>query len=114
MRQVYVNQEYARVGFYQSVLEAAGLPNFVRNAMANNITDLPSPLFFPTLCVLRDEDYDEAMRLLGEIYYARPSQAADWVCPKCREEVPGTFDLCWQCGASRPDSPTNSGDPEKA
>ena len=108
MREVFVSQDHARVGLYKSVLEDAGIPNFVRNEMANNITDMPSPLFFPALCVLHDEDYDEAMRILGEIYYEGPSQAADWRCSKCNEEVPGTCDSCWQCGELRRDSPANS------
>ena len=114
MREVFVNQDHARVGFYKSVLEEAGIPNFVRNEMANNITDMPSPLFFPALCVLHDEDYDEAMRILGEIYYERTSQAADWRCSKCDEEVPGKFDSCWQCGELRTDLPTNSNEPGNA
>jgi hypothetical protein len=111
MREVFVNQDHARVGFYKSVLEEAGIPNFVRNEMANNITEMPSPLFFPALCVLHDEDYDEAMRILREIYDEPPSQAADWVCAKCGEEVPGTFDSCWQCGALRADLPGQPDEP---
>ena len=107
MREVFVNQDHARVGFFKSVLEEAGIPAFVRNEMANNITDMPSPIFFPALCVVRDEDYDEAMRILGKIYYEKPSQAADWRCRECNEEVPATFDSCWQCGALRPELETN-------
>ena len=81
MREVFVNQDHARVGFYKSVLDEAGIPNFVRNESSNNsLTEMPSPLFFPALCVVHDEDYDEAMRILGEIYYGQPSQAADWRC----------------------------------
>lgn len=58
MREVFVNQDHARVGFYKSVLEEAGIPNFVRNETANNITDMPSLVLFPALCVVHDEDYD--------------------------------------------------------
>jgi hypothetical protein len=112
MREVFVNQDHARVGFYKSVLDEAGILNFVRNEMANNITDMPSPVFFPALCVVNDEDYDEAMRILGAIYYARPSQTADWRCVKCNEEVPGTFDSCWQCGGMRADLPTDPKGPD--
>jgi hypothetical protein len=80
---------------------------FVRNEMANNITDMPSPIFFPALCVVRDEDYDEAMQILGKIYYEQPSEGADWRCGQCSEEVPATFDSCWHCGALRPNVRTN-------
>ena len=103
MREVFVHQDYTRVGLYQSVLNSAGIPNFIRNQYTNNtMTELPSGLFFPALCVLRDDDYDRAMQILGDLFHAPPSLAADWICPKCREEVPGTFELCWQCGTERP------------
>jgi hypothetical protein len=98
MREVFVNQDHARVGFYKSILDEAGIANIIRNPSGNNITDLPTPLFFPALCVVHDEDYDEAMRLLGAIYYGEPSLAEDWKCAKCGADVPGTFDSCWQCG----------------
>lgn len=101
MREIFVNQDHARVGFYQSVLEEAGIRTIMRNEFANNITDMPAALFFPTLCVLDDEDYEEAMRLLGPIYNAPTSQVADWTCPKCGESVPGNFDVCWQCNTLR-------------
>ena len=65
------------------------------------MSEMPSPLFFPALCVLHEEDYDEAMRILGEIYHAQTAQEADWRCPKCREEVPANFDSCWDCGELR-------------
>jgi hypothetical protein len=101
MREVFVNQDHARVGFYKSVLDEAGIPNFIRNQYGNNITEMPSPIFFPALCVMHDEDYEKAMQILGEIYYAPPESAAEWNCPKCSEEVPGNFDSCWQCGTPR-------------
>ena len=114
MREVFVNQDHTRVGFYKSVLDEAGIPNFVRNESSNNsLTEMPSMLFFPALCVVNDDDYDRAMKILGEIYYSPPSQAADWRCPKCGEEVPGTFDSCWKCGTLHPDAPSNSKETEE-
>ena len=102
MREVFVNQDHARVGFFKSILDDAGIPNFVRNETSDNsLSGVPSPLFFPALCVLHDDDYDEAMRIFGGISDGQSSQAPAWHCAKCGEEVPGTFDSCWQCGASR-------------
>jgi hypothetical protein len=99
MREVFVNQDHARVGLYESILKDAGIPTFIRNQLANNITDLPSPVFFPALCVVNDEDYDRAMEILREVYYTPAEKAEDWKCPQCGEDVPGTFGSCWQCGA---------------
>ena len=114
MREVFVNQDHARVGFFKSVLDEAGIANFVRNKSSNNsLTEMPSPLFFPALCVVHDEDYDRAMKILGEIYNAPPSQAPDWRCLKCGENVPGNFDSCWQCGTLRIGSETDPNEAEK-
>lgn len=102
MKEVFNHQEFERVGLYQSVLDEAGIPNFIRNENSNNlITGLPSPLFTPALFVVEDSDYGKAMEILGALQDATPSQAADWRCPKCGEEVPGNFDSCWKCEAVR-------------
>src|SRR5437867_9800671 len=84
MREVYVNQDFTRVGYYKSILDEAGIPNLIRNELTHNwMTELPSPIFFPALCVLHDEDYDRAIQLLAEIHYAPPSNLPDWFCPRC-------------------------------
>jgi hypothetical protein len=31
-----------------------------------------------------------------------PPRGEPWKCPACASRVPGTFDICWQCGAERP------------
>lgn len=102
MRQVFVDQDFTRVGYFRSVLEEAGIPTFIRNELSNNsLTEMPSPIFFPTLCVVNDDDYDEAMKLLSAIYYASGNTAPEWSCPACHESVPGNFDCCWNCGHDR-------------
>ena len=106
MREIFVNQDHARVGYYKSLLDEAGIPCFIRNKHTNHsMTSMPSPVFFPALCVVDDADYDEAMQLLGEIHHpADPPDPSDWICPGCNEVIPGSFDSCWQCGGDRPAS----------
>ncbi len=29
------------------------------------------------------------------------TMAAEWTCPTCKEEVPVTFETCWNCGRKR-------------
>ena len=103
MRQVFVNEDHARVGLYQSLLEEAGISTFIRNGYGNTVGGMPSPLFFPALCVVNDEDYPRALQILGDAVDQPATPLADWGCPKCGEEVPGTFDSCWHCGTLRPD-----------
>ena len=103
VREIYVHQDHARVGHYKSILDDAGIPNYIRNGVANNITDMPSPVFFPVLCVIRDEDYAHALEVLGEIHNVPESRDPDWRCPNCQENVPGNFGICWQCGTPHPE-----------
>ena len=100
MKVIYVNADYTRVGFYQSVLEAAGISCFIRNAVANGITEIPIPIFYPTLCVLNDEDYPRAVEELGVIFRPAP-RLPKWLCPKCGANVPGNFETCWRCEHER-------------
>jgi hypothetical protein len=102
MREVFIHQDSAKVGLYKSILDAAEIPNFVRNGLTNNsVTDMPSPVFFPALCVLNDEDYERALDLLRKVHKPEPNDAPDWKCEACGEESPGSFDVCWKCGADQ-------------
>ena len=102
MREVFSDVDAVRVAFFRSVLQEAGIPSYIKNEYSHNSVDgLQSPSMYPALCVLEDSDYDEAMRLLGEIYYGGPANLPEWACPKCGAEVPGNFDACWQCGSFR-------------
>jgi hypothetical protein len=47
------------------------------------------------------EDW-EAERRTGE---PKPS-SPPWTCPRCGEETPGSFDVCWNCNYSR--TPTST------
>jgi hypothetical protein len=100
VREVYTNQDFTQVGYYKSILDAAGIVTFIRNESANT-AGMSGPMFLPTLCVLQDDDYDEATRILTE---QRTPQAsgADWICPSCSEKNPANFELCWNCNSARP------------
>lgn len=36
---------------------------------------------------------------------ALPLPVEPWTCPKCREQLEGQFDKCWECGTTRPAGP---------
>ena len=103
MKPVFFDREPARVGYFQSVLENAGIQTYIRNQHTNySMAETPSHLFFPVLCVVNDEDFDQATSLIVEIRDGTPTDIPDWICPSCSESVPGGFDICWKCGADRP------------
>ena len=103
MREVFVGQDYIRIGHYQSILDAAAIANFVREEPRTQsiYADEPLARYYPTLCIANDEDHYEAKRLLGEAAADHPVEDPDWHCPHCHEEVPGPFASCWQCGSLR-------------
>jgi len=106
MREVFSSPDGTLIGLFQSILDEAGIPYFVRNDTANQtgavglLTPiLPLPDFWPALCVVHDEDYPAAMELLRAARDAPPSNREDWKCPACGETVPANFASCWNCGA---------------
>ena len=100
MRDLFSHHDTTIVGYYQSVLENAGILCFIRNYYESS--NAVTTLFWPTLCITRDEDAPRATELLRGTNPECPPAAPDWTCPACKEEVPGTFDSCWKCGAERP------------
>jgi hypothetical protein len=65
MKQVFSSPDSAQVGLAQSILEAAGIACEVRNeAVSQAMWAMP---FIPELWVVRDEDYEEARRLVSSV-----------------------------------------------
>jgi hypothetical protein len=104
MKEVFRNADSARVGLYQSILNDAGIETFIYNTGTQQslvgglmVALFPLPIFFPTLAVIRDEDYDRAMALLTELQGTPVDSIRDWVCGNCGEPVPETLAECWNC-----------------
>ena len=54
----------------------------------------------PEVIVLDDRDYGAARQCVDEMEQAsRASPVDEVVCPRCHEENPGNFELCWSCQA---------------
>ncbi len=102
MQELFRERDYTKVGYFESVLEAEGIPTLVRNKhlTMSGLSEIPIPEFFPALCVMRDEDYDRAMAIIREHLTENGMGAETEVsCRSCGETNPGNFDLCWSCGA---------------
>ena len=67
MKDLFREFDFTKVGFYQSVLESQGIETFVKNRDVSGLAGEASimPDLWPTLCVVRDEDYDRAMAESG-------------------------------------------------
>ncbi len=102
MKPVFRERDYTRVALLQSVLEAKGIQTFVRNQYSSTqIIGFPNPAFFPALCVVNDEDYEEARQILKDYLNEDGEKASlELPCPACGERNPGNFEICWNCGAA--------------
>lgn len=101
MRQVYISQDGTQVGYYKSILDEAGIRSFIRNENGS-FTGTSGPLFFPALCVIDDDDFDEAVRLLKARQAEPVHFGPEWKCASCSEMNPANFELCWNCNTARP------------
>lgn len=102
MIEIFTHHDFTRVGYYESVLKEAGIRCFIQNANSHNLlTGIPSPLFYPKLCIIDDDDFDRALELLKPLNNQNsvvPIDAVEWTCASCGESVPAEFGSCWQCG----------------
>jgi len=111
MKEVFTDADFTRVGYYQSILENAGIQTFMRNMYSHHsLTEMPAGVFFPSLCVVRDDDYPEAMRILQDVHFPTTPTGTDWRCQRCGEEVPAGFETCWNCEEPRQENP-NAAEP---
>ena len=97
MKEIFRHRELHRVTRYLDILEDAGIETLLRNENLS-VTDAPIPEFFPNLCVLNDEEYPKAVKILGENDEEMAKGANMEVkCSSCGELNPGNFDVCFSC-----------------
>ena len=62
--------------------------------------ELPVDVARPQVWVDDPANFERARALIDEYLRAAPVAGPPVKCPKCGEENPSSFDLCWSCGAS--------------
>ena len=99
MKELFRERNQIGMSHYQSLLEAAGIPTFIRNENLSQL-EAPIPVFMPALCVVNDEDFDKAVELIeANRLEAAEAPTAEQKCAQCGETNPGSFEICWHCGA---------------
>ena len=109
MKEVFSSASPASVALRKTVLENAGILCFVRNetsqqAIARGVmlAFFPVPDFWPTLCVMNEEDFPAAMDVLRDVADEGAAAWPEWKCSRCGEMVPGHFTQCWNCDQKDP------------
>lgn len=102
MIELFTDPTPGRITFFKEILEAEGIPTFVRNENMSG-TEGMIPIFHPGLCIVNDRDLMRAQELIAE---NMPSEASDTLpevsCPECLEKNPGNFAYCWNCESELP------------
>ena len=102
MIKVFEDLDLSRVGQFQSVLEAAGIPTMLKNQYVSGaFGDIPMGKASPQLWILEEGDLERATELIRELLDG-PGDLPDWTCAECGTEVGAAFGACWQCGSGRP------------
>ncbi|MEP2774816.1 MAG: DUF2007 domain-containing protein [Luteolibacter sp.] len=100
MKELFRERDITKVTFYQSLLEAAGIPTFIKNENLSTTEGVSIPDFFPALCVLNDEDFGAAGVLIKKhLEETEELYGTEIICTKCGEVSPGNFGSCWNCQA---------------
>ncbi|MXS85227.1 hypothetical protein ABO04_04670 [Nitrosomonas sp. HPC101] len=99
MKKLYIANNLLEAHIIQDLLESAYIPSRLFNEYAQGgVGEIPFTHAYPEVWVVRDLDYDRG-RAIVSTYEQMPQVTDSIFCPKCGEENPGNFQLCWQCGA---------------
>ncbi len=84
------------------LMEGSGLSVEVRGESLSPLAgEIPSTETWVEVW-LPSEEVERARELLAELEENREAAARTVECPRCREENPGNFELCWSCGLELP------------
>lgn len=101
MMRIYVARQRYDAWLVADRLNQLGIRAHVFNQHASSIVgDVPPDVAQPQVWIERECDRERAERVLAEIETGAGSAQDDVICGKCGESSPGTFDLCWNCGAA--------------
>jgi hypothetical protein len=80
-------------------LDRYGIPSIVSSGAMNAMLGELGGTLSPIELLVREEDVERTTLALDEFLSQEGKE--EWVCSKCKEEVPGTFANCWSCGGDR-------------
>lgn len=112
---VAVFQKNQEASIAQATLAAAGIESELQGGVTADILAYLGTAIQGVQLSVAETDAERATELLGQVSDNDDAVlAAPWKCPACGERVEGSFDLCWSCGAERPEGapPASENEPE--
>ncbi len=105
MKRLLASSDTVFLEYLRRLLVARDIGAFVRNPTNSGLAagEL-SPAVAPPELWVTPEDYGAAERILRETERAFATRAGSpWHCPRCGEALEPQFEVCWRCGAERPE-----------
>jgi Putative prokaryotic signal transducing protein len=100
VKKVYRAANLPEAHLLRGLLAQAGIEALVFNENAQGgVGQLPFTEAWPEVWVAQDRDLARA-RDIVQSFEARSANGADLRCSRCAEDNPGSFQSCWNCGAS--------------
>lgn len=97
MKRVYSHPNLMILGSMSSALNEEGIETEIRNDLLGGATGEIAPdETWVELWVVNEAQAEAATQRIKEIL--EQPERDDWVCNRCQESNPATFDVCWQCG----------------
>jgi hypothetical protein len=102
MKRIYTASNLPEAHLLLHLLESRGIRARIFSANASSLAgEIPVDHAGPQLWVDDPAQADRAREAIDEYLRASP-RLPPRKCPACGEENPGTFEICWSCGASLP------------
>ena len=96
MKLIYTHENRIMALNIKNVLINHGFDVTLNNEFASSASGGLAPFdTWPEVWLLKDDDYDNAKKIIDSISY--DTKQAAWVCKKCQEENDESFDYCWKC-----------------
>jgi len=105
MKKVYDGFDLAEVHILKGILEAHSIDAKVEDDQLLGLVGGVgyTEAVVPTVWILDDARYDEALAIVKEYEEKRSStnEGKKWICSVCQEEIEEQFTECWKCQSSR-------------
>lgn len=99
MRKIYSAASLAEAYLLRDLLAQAGIESFIFNEHAAGAAgELPLTEVGPQIWIVEESDVPRARALLDRRERSHVTKEAR-PCARCGELSPGTFEICWSCGA---------------
>ena len=95
MRNIFQSETITDAGLVCSLLARNGIDAKVVEQSSHYPPTINSEVW-----ITNDEQAEQAIEIIRGYTRSQSSDSGSWECSSCTEKNPGSFEVCWQCGAA--------------